>query len=168
MSTMIAWRPATPEEAVSPVTRIGGYPTFLSRARWPVCEGRQIPFWGQIATEQEIILVFLGDLFSYEPENGDNAALVEPLGEVPAWVDTVPLRQGPSVSTATLVPTSGLVLGGRPRWLQQDDTPAAAPCFVCQIDTERELSDWPPLDNFGWMYLFTSPDRRQARVLWQS
>ena len=60
-----------------------------------------------------------------------------------------------------------LAIGGEPRWLQYDQTPAAAPVFVCQFDSFPDPQGWISFGDGGWAYLFMSDDRTVARFLWQ-
>jgi hypothetical protein len=166
------WRPAGAADASARITRLGGQPSWSGVPRWPLFRGEPLPFLGQVVLPTgEVVLIFMSsgeDSDDWRAEGGGNAALVEPGGGLPEWITARPVASGPTtLPNGVLVPPEPLVIGGEPEWLQHDETPAAAPVFVCQFDGFPEPDGWIAFGDGGSAYLFVSEDRMVARFLWQ-
>ncbi|WP_422773322.1 hypothetical protein ACN28C_10590 [Plantactinospora sp. WMMC1484] len=165
------WRPATPAEAVAPITRLGGRPCWSGAPRWPAHRGEPLEFVGQFAVQERLVLVFMSyaeDAESWPAEGGANAALVEPDGAVPEWVSVTADPDGPvALGTEVLVP-AGWTPGTHPVWVQYDQTPAAAPIFVAQLASFPDERGMITFGDGGVAYVFRSADWSRARLLWQT
>jgi hypothetical protein len=172
---LAGWTPGRRDQYAAPITRLGGRPSWHGHARWPWWRGRPLPFLGQFAVDDALVLVWMSvdpDAESWKAEGGGNVAIVQPDGELPDWVRWRWHRIGPTVLRhGVLVPdaaTTRAVEPAEPDWVQFDETPAAAARFVCQLG--------PPIDDRGVVdfgaggeaYVFVSPDLRSARFLWQT
>jgi hypothetical protein len=166
------WRAATPDEAATRVTRLGGAPSWSGPPRWPHFQERPLEFLGQIVLDAAAVLLFMSfedDTQSWLAEGGGNAAIVDPAGEIPDWVSERPLTDGPiALGNLALVPEAPLSLGGRPRWLQRDQTPVGAPVFVTELASFPDPLGMITFGDGGVAYLFVSPNRSRARMLWQT
>lgn len=165
------WRIATPEEAAAPLTRLGGRPSWSGEPRWPVFGGSALEFIGQFTHGDALILAFLSfdeDAGSAVAEGGGNAALVEPGGEVPGWVTTEPIEDGPAALGAEVLVPDGWSPGTAPTWVQRDDTPPNAPVFVAQLASFPDRDGMITFGDGGVAYLFASADGTRARLLWQT
>jgi hypothetical protein len=168
---MTRWRTATTNERTAAVTRLGGQPSWSATPRWPLFDGEPLPFLGQIRVDQGLILLFLSlnpDSMSWEPEDGGNAAFIEPDGEFPSWTTPADRDKGPVLLPEILVPDDSLVIGGEPDWIQQDETPAAATQFVCTLRGMPDLLGHLEIGDAGNAYVFLSSTGHRARILWQS
>jgi hypothetical protein len=169
---MTTWREAQQGDDSDAGTRIGGQPSWQGAPCWPSKDDELLPFLGQIRFEQTLLLIFMSEDPSDDPwsaEDGANAVLVEPDGDYPSWVERTSSAVGPSwLPDAMWVPKAPLEFGGVPEWMQQDETPDAAPDFVCMLRGFPDLEDILAFGADGDAYLFVSRDRRTARILWQS
>ncbi len=169
---MTTWRSAQQSDDTDAGTRLGGRPSWSGPPRWPSKDGQVLPFLGQIQFDGKRLLIFMSEDPFDDPwmaEGGANAVIVEPDGEFPPWVEPTSSTDGPCWHPDSMwVPDPPLEVGGQPEWMQQDETPEAAPEFVCRL---RSLPDLDGILSFGAdgdAYLFISEDRRTARILWQS
>lgn len=169
---MVDWVPATPEDARGRTTRLGGQPPWDGNPRWPHRNGEAIPFLGQFAVDERLVLVFCSpdpDARAWKAEGGGNAALVEPNGPTPPWITAQPQAEGPAMlPDLVLVPAEPLALGGEPEWLQNEDTPRSAPHFVLELDSFPDPDGWITFGDGGTAYLFSSQDGDVVRFLWQT
>ncbi len=91
---------------VEPVAKLGGQPVWLRDPFWPISSflGKQMTFIGQFpvpggagamaylfVTEED------GTLGTWEPEDGENAPIVQPGGRVPSFLAGTPAPAGPSL-----------------------------------------------------------------------
>jgi hypothetical protein len=169
---MVDWILATPEQARDRITRLGGQPSWTGTPRWPQWNDEAIPFLGQFAVGERLVLVFCSpepDAEAWKAEGGGNAALVEPDGPTPPWVSTREQAEGPvMLPNLALLPAEPLELGAAPDWLQNDDTPEAATRFILELDSFPDPDGWITFGDGGTAFLFSSQDGDVARFLWQS
>jgi hypothetical protein len=139
--------------------------------RWPVFGGGPLEFIGQFAVGPRLLLAFMSfdeDAESWLAAGGGNAAFFEPGGEFPAWVIARPTDIGPAaLGDEVLVPLDW-TLGGKPEWIQQDQTPSEAPVFVAQLSSFPDAGGMITFGDGGVAYIFASEDGTHARLLWQT
>ncbi|GAA2474860.1 hypothetical protein [Winogradskya humida] len=102
----MVWRTADgPIEA--PVAKLGGQPFWLDEPFWPTSAGFGTPmmFIGQFPVpgpHSRLAFLFMaedgyGTGSTYEPEDGDNALIVQPGGRVPPFLTGTSARTGPTL-----------------------------------------------------------------------
>lgn len=183
MRRAVRFEPAGVAATGGPVTKLGGDPQWLAEPQWPLSAscGEPMTFIGQFRLdtggEARLAYVFMTDVDDYvdgtwEPEGGENAVIVQPGGRVPPFVAVRGSRAGPSWPAADHLPVEQPVdgdrepwqfLGGRPHWLQGDETPGAGWRFVGQLTDDLGYN----FGDAGIAYLFISPDGGEGRFLWQ-
>jgi hypothetical protein len=169
------------------VTKFGGQPTWAEEPAWPLSGelGTPMRFIGQVAVPaadggpQRMAYLFITqddeeDVDgTWEPDSGENALICQP-GTVASFIATEPLARGPSVGpdvAAAEVATddaeaSGNHVGGRPGWLQSDETPEGF-SFLFQLDA-TQLPFWVNFGDAGLGYAFVDLATGEGRFLWQS
>ena len=167
--------------APEPVTKLGGQPDWLDVPQWPLSAslGRPMMFIGQFRVDDSrMAYVFMtdgaGDYVdgTWEPEGGENAVIVQPGGEVPAFVTVRAAGKGPGHPGTDHFPVEEPVedgrrpwqfLGGTPRWLQGDETPGDGWRLLAQLTDGHGYN----FGDAGIAYVFVSPDGTRGRFLWQ-
>lgn len=112
-------------EEISFITRFGGQPDWISSPQWPVSpawDNRPLKFIGQIRLNdfyKELRNLELAHIFLTQPDNaeddfydpdiifpdeGENAVIIQPYGEVPEYVHVQEYRVGPTVDENIWVP----------------------------------------------------------------
>lgn len=163
----ITWFPV---ENDSTGTRIGGVAPEILKEHWPFFEGEPLPFFGQIASDDEpTVYLFLSNTGarSWQPENGANAVLVEGSWEVGDWIETKPLGDVPAplYCEHTFAPET---MNFIPKWLQGEEEQAGFD-FIFQIPSQIDGADAINIgEGYGDAYVFVSEDGSTGRILWQS
>jgi hypothetical protein len=102
----LRWAPAD-RPVAEPVPKLGGQPVWLDEPFWPLSSttGEPMVFAGQFrfpGSELRMAYLFIADDpdgtgLTMEPEEGDNALLVQPGGRIPGFLRGVPRATGPSL-----------------------------------------------------------------------
>ena len=174
----------------SPVTKLGGQPTWLELATWPISARLGVPmrFIAQFRLNDDDAASSLayvvmtddddsGSAETWAAEAGENAVIIQPAGRIPPFLTVVAaLGEGPGLS-GEFLPESREVGAGEyvtqflgapgvaPVWLQGDQTPGFGWRLIAQLDSQAT-----PAAGLGgdWVgYAFVSPDGREGRFLWQ-
>ncbi|WP_431902833.1 hypothetical protein [Nonomuraea sp. bgisy101] len=161
-----------------PVTKVGGQPVWLEEPQWPVSRttGEPMEFLGQFALDGgRLAYLFMtgeGDGWTWHPERGDNALVIQPSGRIPDFVTVRAQAEGPSAGEDHLPRTaerhSSLFLGGpdtEPEWVQDDEHPGEGWELVVQLT--EELPFFVNFGDAGAGWAFVSPDGKEGRFLWQ-
>lgn len=171
----------------SRVTKFGGQPVWVAEPTWPLSTelGTPMRFVGQVnvpatgsAPERMAYLFLTQDDDedvdgTWEPDAGENALICQP-GQVAPFLETTSRAEGPSVGPDVQVaqlPTddadgSGNHVGGKPAWLQPDETPEGF-SFLFQIDSTN-LPFWVNFGDAGVGYAFIDHTNGEGRFLFQS
>ncbi|MDQ1626961.1 MAG: hypothetical protein QOI54_705 [Actinomycetota bacterium] len=170
-----------------PVTKFGGQPVWVGEPAWPLSAelGAPMRFIGQLCvpgtadSPPRMAYLFMtqdddADVEgTWEADGGENALICRP-GQPAPFLRTTAQPEGPTVGPdvhAALLPTSGAQdsgshVGGRPAWLQGDETPWGF-SFLLQLDSTM-LPFWVNFGDAGIGYAFIDHRTGEGRFLWQS
>jgi hypothetical protein len=180
------------------VTRTGGLPLAPAGTSWPRCASCEGPlrFLAQIVLDDLVLALFAcqndpGMCDDWDPESGGNRALLFPCdglrplpepddeAEEPFTLGAVRAvalerKPGGDYDQAREAHSGTAVLGqlgGRPAWIQGDETPACPSCarampFVTQLEEGPDHRTSMNFGGGGCAYAFTCEPCGEARVLW--
>lgn len=173
----------------SAVSRLGGEPVWLDEPQWPLSSRDTEPmtFVAQFRVPDGPVMAMaylfmdMEGAYTWQPDGGQNALILQPDGRIPSCVRTAPVVNGPLLRDATgrsvchearLVPGtldkgSMQHVGGHPNWLQGDAAPEGW-TFLLQLDSTQLRDAVVNFGDLGVGYAFISPDRKEGRFLWQS
>ncbi|CAM3344295.1 hypothetical protein [Stackebrandtia soli] len=170
------------EPITAATTKIGGQPNWVDTPQWPTSKesGELMEFIGQFrlpSDETRMAYLFMtgeGNPTSWESEAGENALIVQgPGSRLPAFLTVTDDAKGPTVGPDVTVRLSeqpdshGLnYMGGRPAWIQSDETPGDDWIFLFQLadgDTGYSVN----FGDAGIGYGFVKSDLSEGRFLWQ-
>jgi hypothetical protein len=194
----LRWEPVQ-GPIVEPVAKLGGQPVWLDRPFWPVSATTRetMMFVGQFplpGPEPRMVYLFIADDpdgsgLTMEPEEGDNAVLVQPGGRIPSfvrgvaeptdpslwrrgeqWTDRVPVEL--RVTATEFGPADdgwASWAGGQAHFWQSDFAELVDDWrFFLQLDGAEGIGEDAFALNFGGGtgFVFLSPDEREGRFFW--
>ncbi|MEU3409617.1 DUF1963 domain-containing protein [Streptomyces sp. NPDC006670] len=199
MTTMLMTY-AGPAEPDALVTRTGGTPLAPAGTSWPTCGvcGGPMQFLAQILLDSQseadgVMAIFMcqndpGMCDEWSPTSGGNRALIFPATSLQpiaapecededalhlGAVNAVTLTASPSADYSSAREQKVLgQLGGRPAWLQYDETPDCSTCtrpmrLIAQLEEGPHPSTSMNFGGGGSAYAFACAPCSQTAFLWQ-
>jgi hypothetical protein len=110
---------------------------------------------------------------AWEYDAGENAVIIQPGGTVPEFVTVAATATGPTCGPVAIPkpvadpdPEFFNRIGGRPTWIQTENTLDDGWRFVAQLDS-RDLPFEVNFGDIGSGYVFVDADLAEGRFFWQ-